>query len=96
MCYLAKGDIALSVGMTAVSTMLAPLIIPLLVLLLSGENIEVNPYAIYPMAAVPGAIFSACTTFQEVLLQVSSRKSLLANELILCPTLVNTYDRPLS
>ena len=47
MCYLAKGDIALSVGMTAVSTMLAPLITPLLVLLLAGENIEVNPYAMF-------------------------------------------------
>ena len=33
MCYLAKGDIALSVGMTAVSTVLAPLMTPLLVLL---------------------------------------------------------------
>lgn len=47
MCYLAKGDIALSVGMTAISTMLAPLITPLLVLLLAGENIEVNPYAMF-------------------------------------------------
>ena len=47
MCYLAKGDIALSVGMTAISTMLAPLITPLLVLLLAGENIEVNPCAMF-------------------------------------------------
>lgn len=47
MCFLAKGDIALSVGMTAVSTMLAPLMTPLLVLLLAGENIEVNAFAMF-------------------------------------------------
>jgi len=42
MCYLAKGDIALSVGMTAVSTLLAPLLTPALVFLLAGESIDVN------------------------------------------------------
>lgn len=41
-CYLAKGDIALSVAMTAVSTLLAPVVTPLLVLLLAGESIDVN------------------------------------------------------
>ncbi len=34
--YLAKGDLALSVGMTAASTLLAPLLTPLLVWLLAG------------------------------------------------------------
>lgn len=47
MCYLAKGDIALSVGMTAVSTLLAPLMTPLLVLWLAGESIEVNVSAMF-------------------------------------------------
>lgn len=47
MCYLAKGDIALSVGMTAVSTLLAPLVTPALVLLLAGESIEVNVAAMF-------------------------------------------------
>lgn len=47
MCYLAKGDIALSVGMTAISTLLAPLMTPLLVLLLAGESIEVNVSAMF-------------------------------------------------
>lgn len=42
MCFLAKGDIALSVGMTTVSTLLSPIITPLLVLLFVGENIEIN------------------------------------------------------
>ena len=40
--YLAKGDTALSVGMTATSTLLAPLLTPLLVLLLVGETVDVN------------------------------------------------------
>lgn len=34
--YLARGDVSLSVSMTAVSTVLAPLATPLLVLLLAG------------------------------------------------------------
>ena len=40
--YLAKGDLALSVGMTGVSTLLAPLLTPLLVLLLAGETVDVD------------------------------------------------------
>ena len=40
--YLAKGDLALSVGMTATSTLLAPLMTPLLVLLLAGETVDVD------------------------------------------------------
>lgn len=40
--YLAKGDLALSVGMTAVSTLLAPLMTPFLVWLLAGTMVEVD------------------------------------------------------
>ena len=40
--YLAKGDLALSVGMTGVSTLLAPVLTPLLVLLLAGQTVDVN------------------------------------------------------
>ncbi len=40
--YLAKGDLALSVGMTGVSTLLAPLLTPLLTWLLAGETVDVN------------------------------------------------------
>ena len=40
--YLSKGDLPLSVGMTAVSTLLAPIMTPLLVLLLAGKSIDVN------------------------------------------------------
>lgn len=41
-CYLAKGDIALSVAMTGISTLLAPLVTPALVLLLAGKEVNVD------------------------------------------------------
>ena len=40
--YLAHGDLALSVGMTGVSTLLAPVLTPLLVLLLAGKTVDVD------------------------------------------------------
>ena len=40
--YLAKGDLALSVGMTAASTLLAPMLTPLLVWLLAGTMVNVD------------------------------------------------------
>lgn len=40
--YLAKGDVALSVGMTGCSTLLAPFLTPFLVLLLAGESVDVE------------------------------------------------------
>ena len=40
--YLAKGDLALSVGMTATSTALAPVMTPLLVWLLAGKSVDVD------------------------------------------------------
>lgn len=41
-CYLANGDIALSVSMTGVSTLLAPLVTPALVYILAGEEVNVD------------------------------------------------------
>lgn len=40
--YLAKGDLALSVGMTSVSTLLAPFLTPALTLLLAGKTVDVD------------------------------------------------------
>lgn len=40
--YLAKGDLALSVGMTACSTLLAPIVTPLLVWLMAGTMVNVD------------------------------------------------------
>jgi BASS family bile acid:Na+ symporter len=42
--YLAKGDLALSVGMTAFSTILAPLMTPLLVWLMAGTMVNVDTW----------------------------------------------------
>lgn len=42
MTYLARGDVALSVGMTSVSTILAPFATPLLTLLYAGQRVNVN------------------------------------------------------
>lgn len=46
-CYLAKGDTALSVAMTAVSTLLAPIVTPALVYLLAGESVNVNTIGMF-------------------------------------------------
>ena len=43
--YLAKGDLALSVGMTAASTVLAPVLTPLLIWLLAGTMVDVHTSA---------------------------------------------------
>ena len=40
--FLAKGDLALSVGMTATSTLLAPVLTPLLVWLMAGTMVDVD------------------------------------------------------
>lgn len=40
--YLAKGDLALSVGMTGVSTLLAPLMTPFLTWALAGKSVDVD------------------------------------------------------
>ena len=41
MSFLCRGDVPFSVGMTTASTLLAPIMTPMLVLLLAGERIEV-------------------------------------------------------
>ena len=42
--YLAKGDLALSVGMTATSTLLAPLLTPFITWLLAGTFVDVDTW----------------------------------------------------
>ncbi|MFM2479608.1 bile acid:sodium symporter family protein [Celerinatantimonas sp. MCCC 1A17872] len=41
MCYLAKGDVALSITMTAISTLIGVVMTPLLVELLAGHSVDV-------------------------------------------------------
>ena len=45
--YLAKGDLALSVGMTGVSTLLAPFLTPLLTWALAGKSINVDMVSMF-------------------------------------------------
>jgi bile acid:Na+ symporter, BASS family len=47
MVYLSKGDTALSVAMTSVSTLLAPLLTPVLVLWLAGEFLPVDAGSLF-------------------------------------------------
>lgn len=47
MSYLCKGDIAYSVGMTTISTLLAPVVTPLLVLLLAGQSVDVDAFGMF-------------------------------------------------
>ena len=45
--YLAKGDLALSVGMTGVSTLLAPFLTPLLTWALAGKSVNVDVVSMF-------------------------------------------------
>lgn len=47
MSFLCKGDVAFSVGMTTVSTLLAPFVTPFLVHYLAGEIVEVNVWGMF-------------------------------------------------
>ena len=47
MSFLCKGDVAYSVGMTCASTLLAPVLTPLLVLTLAGERVDVDAWGMF-------------------------------------------------
>ena len=47
MSFLCKGDVAFSVGMTTVSTLLAPVMTPLLMLHLAGELVDVDAIGMF-------------------------------------------------
>lgn len=47
MTYLSKGDVALSVGMTSVSTILAPFLTPLLTYLYAGQRVDVDMMSMF-------------------------------------------------
>lgn len=58
--YLARGDVALSVTMTSVSTLLAPIFTPLLTLWLAGEHMDVSAgpmaWSIVKMVILPAGL----------------------------------------
>lgn len=47
MSFLCKGDVAFSVGMTTASTLLAPLMTPLLMLWLAGEMVDIDAVGMF-------------------------------------------------
>lgn len=47
MSFLCKGDVAFSVGMTSISTLVAPFMTPLLMLFLAGENVDVDAIGMF-------------------------------------------------
>ncbi len=47
MTYLSKGDVALSVGMTACSTILAPFLTPALTYLYAGQTVDVDVWSMF-------------------------------------------------
>ena len=47
MSYLCRGDVAYSVGMTTVSTILSPIVTPALVYLLVGQSIDVDAWGMF-------------------------------------------------
>ncbi|MDO4497332.1 MAG: bile acid:sodium symporter family protein [Bacteroidales bacterium] len=47
MSFLCKGDVAFSVGMTTVSTIVAPIVTPLMVYFLAGEEIAVDAWGMF-------------------------------------------------
>lgn len=47
MSFLCKGDVAFSVGMTTVTTLLAPIMTPVLMLRLAGENVDVDALGMF-------------------------------------------------
>ena len=71
MTYLAKGDVALSVGMTSINTLLAPVLTPFLVYLLLGASIEVDTWGMFlsilEIVVIPLAIGFAVTSFFPVI-----------------------------
>ena len=64
MSFLCKGDVPYSVGMTTISTLLAPFLTPLLMLWLAGENIDVDAYGMFRsilfVTILPVAIGAVC------------------------------------
>lgn len=47
MSFLCKGDVAFSVGMTSLSTLLAPFVTPILMLYLAGESVDVDAVGMF-------------------------------------------------
>lgn len=64
MSFLAKGDVAYSVGMTTVSTLLAPVMTPLWMMLLVGQTVDMDGWGMFKfmllVTLLPVVIGSVC------------------------------------
>lgn len=64
MSYLAKGDVAFSVGMTTLSTIVAPIVTPLWLIYLVGETVQMDGWGMFKfmvlVTLLPVAIGSTC------------------------------------
>lgn len=70
MSYLAKGDVAFSVGMTTLSTIIAPVVTPLWLVYLVGQTVEMDGWGMFRfmllVTLMPVAIGSICNIlFQD-------------------------------
>ena len=88
MTYLAKGDVALSVGMTACTTILAPVVTPALVLLLGGETINVSYMSmlmsIVQVVLVPIVLGCVINHFFEKVAQACAKVLPLVSVIAIC------------
>ena len=66
MSFLCKGDVAYSVGMTCASTLLAPVLTPLLVLWLAGERVDVDAIGMFKQILIVTIIPIAIGFFLNV------------------------------
>jgi len=77
MSFLCKGDVAFSVGMTTASTLLAPIMTPILVLWLAGKTIDVNAHAMFKsilivtilpvtLGSIANLIFGKTARYREI------------------------------
>lgn len=88
MTYLAKGDIALSVGMTACTTIMAPFVTPALVLLLAGQTVDVSYVSmlvsIVQVVLVPIALGFVINYFFSKFAQAFSKALPLISVIAIC------------
>ena len=83
LCYLAKGDVALSVTMTAVSTLVGLIMTPLLTSLLVGQNVDIPVLSMLSSLAkiVLLPLLAGITlnyTFSNIIAKVHSKLPIIA------------------
>ncbi len=92
MSFLCRGDVAYSVGMTTVSTLLAPVVTPLLVLRLAGAEIEVDGWGMFQnillVTVLPVALGVAFNYFLRHHQQFQDVKSVMPGLSVLCLALI--------